>query len=81
LNTDNYIYSYIPRFREILSTLQSDGQLERNRSDATFLAAKINEIVKQIETFRKKTRSLRQAYKDLSEFLEKDPRVRDHVSQ
>lgn len=66
LNTDNFIYSAVPRFQEILSTLQSD------REDTTFLAAKIEEIIGQIEAFKKRTRFIRQAYHDLSKFLDKD---------
>ena len=70
LNTDNFIYSYIPRFHEILSTLQFKKQSDRDGRDAAFLKAKIEETVRQIEAFRNNTRLLRQAYSDLSEFLE-----------
>jgi DNA-binding transcriptional regulator GbsR (MarR family) len=72
LNTDNFIYSKIPRFQKILSTLQSERQSDRDRTDTTFLVAKIKEIIKQIETFRNDTRFLRQAYHDLLRFLEQD---------
>ena len=68
LNTDNFIYSYIPRLREILSTLQSENQPD---GDTAFLLAKIEEIIEMIETFRKETRFLRQAYKELAKFLGK----------
>ena len=68
LNTDSYIFSYIPRFQKILSTLQS------NNEDSTFFIAKITGIIRQIEVFKKKTRFLRQGYSDLSKFLEKDTR-------
>jgi DNA-binding MarR family transcriptional regulator len=77
LNTDNFIYSCIPRFQEALSTLQS----EKDREDAAFLIAKIKDIIRQIEVFRTNTRFLRQAYHDLSKFLEKDTRARDQLSQ
>ena len=63
LNTDNFIHSSVPRFQEILSTLQSD------REDAAFLIAKIEEIIGQIEAFKKRTKFISQAYQDLSEFL------------
>jgi DNA-binding MarR family transcriptional regulator len=72
LNADSFIYSYIPRFQEILSTLQSERQSGRDSIDAAFLIAKIKEIIEQIEAFRQDTRFLRQAHSDLSEFLEKD---------
>ncbi len=72
LNTDSFIYSYIPRFQEILSTLQSERHSDRDRRDATFLISKIKEIVRQIEDFKTNTRFLRQAYYDLSRFLEKN---------
>jgi DNA-binding transcriptional regulator GbsR (MarR family) len=71
LNTDNFIYSYIPRFQEILSTLQSEKQADRDRKDVAFLNAKIKETMGQIDAFKNNTRFLRQAYSDLSEFLEK----------
>ncbi|TFG29994.1 hypothetical protein EU528_08915 [Candidatus Thorarchaeota archaeon] len=70
LRTDNYIYSYIPRFHEILTTLQSERQSERDRQDVTFLVAKIEEIIRHIEDFRNGTRFIRQAYHDLLKFLE-----------
>ena len=81
LNTDNFIFSYIPRFQEVLSTLQSEGQSDRDRKDATFLVAKIKEILEQIEVFRNNTRFLRQAHHDLSKFLEKDTRAINQLSQ
>ena len=71
LNTDNFIYSCVPRFQEILSALQSEKQSDRNRKDVAFLNAKIKETIRQIEAFKNNTRFLRQAYSDLSEFLEK----------
>ncbi len=77
LKTDDFIYSSVPRFQEILSTLQSDRHSGRDREDAAFLIAKIRDIIKQIEVFRNETRFLRQAYLDLSKFLEKGARVRD----
>ncbi|MFW9976210.1 MAG: hypothetical protein ACFFDQ_13145 [Candidatus Thorarchaeota archaeon] len=72
LNTDSFIFSYIPRFQEILSTLQSKRHPELDRRDATFLIAKIKEIIGQIEAFKNNTRFLRQAHHDLSRFLEKN---------
>ena len=81
LKTDNFIFSCIPRFQEILSTLQSKGQSGRNRKDTTFLITKIKEMIKQIEVFRNNTRFFRQAHHDLTVFLEKDTRVRNQLSQ
>jgi hypothetical protein len=81
LNTDSFIYSYIPRFQEILSALQFERQSGNNRKDAAFLIAKIKEIIEQIEAFRKNTRFLRQAHRDLSKFLEKDTLARYKSSQ
>jgi DNA-binding transcriptional regulator GbsR (MarR family) len=74
LNTDSYIYSYIPRFHEILSSLQSENQSARERRDTIFLINKIKDIIGQIEAFKGNTRFLRQAYSDLSKFLEKNSR-------
>ena len=71
LNTDNFIYSYIPRFHKILSALQSKIQSDRDRKDAVFLKTKIEGTIKQIEEFKNNTRFLREAYSDLSKFLEK----------
>ncbi len=79
LKTDNFIFSCIPRFQDILSTLQSERQSGRNRKDTTFLITKIKEIIRQIEVFRNNTRFLRQAHSDLSKFLEKDTRVRNQL--
>jgi DNA-binding transcriptional regulator GbsR (MarR family) len=72
LNTDNYIYSSVPRFQETLSKLESKGQLERDREEVAFPMRKICEILEKIEGFKKRTKYLRRAYHDLSEFLEKD---------
>jgi hypothetical protein len=80
LKTDSFIFSYIPRFQEILSTLQSGRESDRDNRDAAFLIAKIKEIIGQIEVFQKNTRFLRQAYSDLSEFLEKDTRAKKILS-
>lgn len=71
LNTDDFIYSYVPRFQEILSTLQAEIQSGRERNDAVFLIARIEEILGQIEVFRNDSRFLRQAHRDLSKFLGK----------
>ncbi len=81
LNTDNFIYSRVPRFQEILSTLQSERQSGRGEKDTIFLITKIKEILGQIEDFKNNTRFLRQAYHDISKLLEKDTRVRNQVSQ
>jgi hypothetical protein len=70
LNADSFIYSYVPRYQEILSSLQSERQSDENGRDANFLIAKIEEIIEQIETFQRDTRYLRQAHHDLSKFLE-----------
>ena len=77
LKTDDFIFSSIPRFQETLSTLQSENQSGRDRDDAALLIAKVRDIIRQIEVFRNETRFLRQAYHDLSEFLEKDAHVRN----
>jgi len=63
LNTDNFIYSVVPRLQEILSTLQTD------KEDTAFLITKIEEIIEQIEIFKKRTKGIRKAYEDLSRFL------------
>lgn len=70
LKTDSFIYSSIPRFQEILSTLQSGRESDRDSKDATFLVAKIQEIIGRIEAFQKRGRFMRKAYRDLSKFLE-----------
>ena len=69
LITDNFIYSYIPRFEEILSELQSKSKTDR---DMIFLTTKVKELIENIKDFRLNTRFLRQAYDELSEFLEKE---------
>ena len=66
LNTDNFIFSALPRFQEILSKLQSD------RKDSALLTFKIEEIIKQIEIFKKRTIGIRNAHKELSMFLERN---------
>ncbi|MDH4215155.1 MAG: hypothetical protein OEV85_14670 [Candidatus Thorarchaeota archaeon] len=81
LRTDSYIFSSVSRFQEILSTLQSKRESDRDRKDVIFLIAKIEEIIGQIEVFQKGTRFLRQAYTDLSKFLEKDTHVMNQFSQ
>lgn len=70
LNTDSFIFSSVPRFQEILSTLQS----RKSDRDTTFLIMKVKEIIGQIESFRKNTRFLREAHRDLSKFLESNYR-------
>jgi DNA-binding MarR family transcriptional regulator len=81
LNVDNFIFSHIARFQEILSILQSKRQSDRDRKDATFLIAKIRETIRQIETFKRDTRFMRQAHGDLLRFLEKDTRAGNQLSQ
>lgn len=76
LNTDSFIYSYVPRFQEILFTLQSDKRSGRNANDAIFLETRITETIRKIEAFKRETRFFRQAYRDLSEFLEKNTQER-----
>ena len=71
LKTDRYIYACIPRFQEILSSLQSEQQSERDSRETAFLVAKIQDLIKKIETFTNNGRFMRQAYQDLSEFLER----------
>ena len=71
LRTDNFIYSSIPRFQEILRNPEFEGQPKRDREEAAFIETKVDEIIERIETFRRKTRFLRKAQRDLSEFLEK----------
>ena len=70
LKTDNFIYAYIPRFQEILSSLQSEQQSERDSRETAFLITKIQEMIEKIEVFTSNGRFMRQAYHDLSEFLE-----------
>ena len=65
LATDDFIYSSVSRLQEILSTLQSD------RGGTSFLIEKTEGIIEEIETFKKRTRVTRKAYKDLSEFLDR----------
>lgn len=78
LTTDDFIYSSIPRFREILALLQSEKQVDRDRNDVAFLVARIRELIKQIEDFKNGTRFIREAYLDLSKFVEKDTVHMDH---
>lgn len=72
LKADSFIFSRIPRFQEILTTLQSEKPSVRDEDDTSFLVGKIKEIIGQIEDFMNNTRFLRKAYQDLSKFLEKD---------
>jgi DNA-binding transcriptional regulator GbsR (MarR family) len=69
LNTDSYIYSKVPRFKEMLASIQSDQQSTRNDEDAAFLVSMIQELVNRIEAFRKGTSPFRQAFQELVEFL------------
>ena len=72
LKTDNIIHSCIPRFQEMLSSLQSEHQSERDSRETAFLITKIQEMIEQIEVFTDSGRFMRQAYHDLSKILEKD---------
>ncbi len=75
LNTDNFIYSSVPRFQEMLSNLQSDRQSERNSEETSLIMTKVQRIIEQIEGFKYNTRFFRQAHQDLSEFLEKEKQM------
>ncbi len=70
LKTDHFIFSCVPRFQEILSTLQSEKHSNRERKDTVFLITKLKKIIEQIEAFKNKTRFIRQAHHELSRFLE-----------
>jgi len=65
MNTDNFIFSSVARFQEVLSILQS----EKGSKDSSFLIVKLEELIHQIETFKKNTRYFRKAYRDLTKFL------------
>jgi DNA-binding MarR family transcriptional regulator len=73
LNTDNFIYSSVQRFQEILDSLQSKRQIARSEAETALLHGLLQDLVKRIETFKKNNRFLRQAYQDLCDFLGKDP--------
>ena len=73
LNTDQYIYSCIPKFQEILSNLKSEAKVRRDGAETTFLIDRIQTMIDEIERFKKNTRFFRQATKDLSNFLKKSP--------
>lgn len=72
LNADSFIFSYIPRLKEILAALLKQRRSERDSLDTAFLVTKINDIIDQIETFQNDTRFLREAHRDLSDFLGPD---------
>jgi DNA-binding MarR family transcriptional regulator len=65
LNTDRFIFSSVPRFQEILSSLQSKRVSQEN----SFLITKLQELIQDIEEFKEDTRFFRQAHKDLSRIL------------
>jgi DNA-binding transcriptional regulator GbsR (MarR family) len=69
LKADDFIFSYAPRLQEILSTLQSEKR--QDRGDTSLLMTRIEDILGQIETFRRRTRSIRQAHQELLRFLDK----------
>ncbi len=66
---DEFIYSYAPRFQQILDTLTSQRESGQGTTDVVFLIAKLKDILRQIEAFKKETRPLRKAREDLREFL------------
>lgn len=72
LKADNFIFSNIPKFQEIRKMLQSGWEGHSSRNDITLLVEKCEEIIKHIKEFRNDTRYLRQAHKDLLEFLGKE---------
>ncbi|UCE10637.1 MAG: hypothetical protein JSW61_01535 [Candidatus Thorarchaeota archaeon] len=76
LNADKFIFSSASRFQEILATLQSERQSDRDSEDADFLKAKIKEIIGQIRKFKNDTKSMRQALHDLSKFVENNTRAK-----
>jgi DNA-binding transcriptional regulator GbsR (MarR family) len=65
LDTDNFIYASVPRLKEIQSALKPEKQ------ESAFLISKIDEIIKQIESFKRRNAGMRKAYQELSEFLGK----------
>jgi len=72
LSTDSFIFSYIPRLKEILLTLQTDNTPVENRRDRELLKSAINTIIEQIKSFQNETRIIRKAYEELTDFLEND---------
>jgi hypothetical protein len=67
-NTDEYIYSYVPKFQEILSQLETG----KNNQETSFLIARIKASIREIENFKREGRFMWQANQDLKEFLEKE---------
>jgi DNA-binding transcriptional regulator GbsR (MarR family) len=69
LKADDFIFSYVPRLREIISKLQSREKKGSDGNEVDSLTVKAKEMLRQIETFRRDTKPLRDAHRELTEFL------------
>jgi DNA-binding transcriptional regulator GbsR (MarR family) len=67
MNTDNFIFSTVPRFQEILSSLQSVSMSKTE--ETAFLIGKLQELIDEIQDFKNETRFFRKAHQELSTFL------------
>ena len=68
LKADDFIFSYAPRLQEILSAVESGTQYDKR--DVPFLMTRLRDILEQIEAFRRHTKPIGLAYRELLELLE-----------
>ncbi len=78
LNTDNFIFTYASRFQEILSTLESEKWPDKEKREVSSLMDKVKEILNQINTFKKNTQFLRDAYQELVDFLKNNTPISEY---
>jgi DNA-binding transcriptional regulator GbsR (MarR family) len=71
LKIDYFIFSWVPKFKEIIKDLQTNSKYTKNKDTTNFLISRINEILDQIEILRVSSNHLEKAQDELLVFLNK----------
>ena len=69
LDADRYIFSWTPKFQELLNSLKTNPKYKDDSNKSKQLIKRIQEILEQIEYFREGSVLLEQALEDLKNYL------------
>lgn len=70
LQTDDFIFSWIPKFNKILQELRSNSEYQKNKEGNEFLQNRIIALVKEIELFKTGSKLLEKTQSELKSFIE-----------
>ncbi len=69
LKSDHFIFSWIPKFKNLMKELNENTQYTTNKKTRDFLIMRINKILDQIEELKSSSKLLEQAKSELQDFL------------